>query len=62
MEAGTQYYSTAGADMDSRVAAAVFLGAADVGFDEISHIRGSQHSIVRNHYLREYPVIISAIL
>jgi hypothetical protein len=62
MEAGTQYYSTTGADMDSRVAAAIFFSAAYGGFAEISHIRGSQHNSVCNHYLREYPGIISRFL
>ena len=62
MEASTQYYSAPGADMDSRVVAAIFFSAADGSFTEISHIRGSQHDIVCNHYLREYPGIISRIL
>ena len=62
MEAGTQYCSAPGADMDRRVVAAIFFSAADGRFTEISHIRGSQHNIVCHHYLREYPVAISCIL
>ena len=62
METSTQYCSAPGADMDSRVVAAIFFSAADGSFTEISHIRGSQHDIVCNHYLREYPGIIYRIL
>ena len=62
MEASTQYCSAPGADVDSRVVAAIFFGAADGRFAKISHLHGSQHNIVCNHYLREYPVLISGIL
>jgi len=62
MEAGTKYYSAPGADMDRRVVIGFFFGAADGWFAEISHLHGSQRNIVCNHYLWEYPVVISGIL
>ena len=62
MEAGTQYYSAPGADMDRRVVVAIFFSAADGWFAKIGGLHGSQRSIVCNHYLREYPVLISGIL
>ena len=62
METSTQYCSAPGADVDSRVVAAIFLSAADGRFTEINHIHGSQHHIVCHHYLWEYPVVVSGIL
>ncbi len=62
MEAGTQYYSAPGVDMDSRVVADIFLTAADEWFAGISHSHGSQRNILCHHYLREYPVLISGII
>ena len=61
-KAGTQYYSAPGADMDRCVVVGVFFGATDGRFAEISHLHGSQHHIVCNRYLREYPVVISGTL
>ena len=48
--------------MDRRVVIDIFFTAADGWFAEIGDPHGSQRSIVRNHYLREYPVLISGIL
>ena len=62
MEENTRYCSALGADMDCRVVIAIFFGAADGRFAEISHIYGCQHNIICNHYIREYPVPISGIL
>jgi len=62
MEENTRYCSALGADMDCRVVIAIFFGAADGRFAEISHIYGSQHNIICNHYIREYPVVIPGIL
>ncbi len=62
MEAGTQYCSAPGADMDRRVVITIFFTAPDGWFAEIGDLHDSQRSIVRNHYLREYPVLISGIL
>jgi hypothetical protein len=41
MEAGTQYYSAAGADMDGRTVIGILFDLTDGRFDEISHIHGS---------------------
>ena len=62
MEASTQYCSAPAADMDRGVVIDIFFNSADGWFAEISDLHGSQSSIVRNHYLREYPVLISGIL
>jgi hypothetical protein len=62
MEASTQYCSAPGADMDRRVVIDIFFVGTDVWFAEIIHKRGSQHNFICNHYLREYPGIISRIL
>ena len=62
LEAGTQYYSAPGADMVRRVVIDFFFTSADGWLVEIGDLHGSQHSIVRNHYLREYPVLISGII
>jgi hypothetical protein len=59
MEANAQYYSAPGANMDRRVVTDIFFIAADGWREDISHQHDSQHSIIRNHYLREYPVLIS---
>ena len=61
-EEGTQYYSAPGTDMDRRLVVDFFFSAADGWFAEISHLHGSQPRIIRNHYLREYPVLISGII
>src|SRR5436853_6149935 len=62
LEAGAYYYSAPGADMDRRVVIDIFFVAAYGWFAQISDLHGSQRSIVRDHYLREYPVLISGIL
>ena len=62
MEASTRYYSAAGADMDRRVVIAIFFGVTDGWFAEIGHNHGSQHNIVCNHYLWEYPALIPGVL
>ena len=62
MEAGTQYCSAPGADMDRRIVVDIFFVATDVWFAEIIHKHGSQHNFICNHYLRKYPGIISRIL
>jgi|SRR5579863_1695843 len=61
-EASTQYYSAPDADMDRRAVVDIFFSAADGWFAEICDLHGSQCRIVRNHYLREYPVLVSGIL
>src|SRR5579863_5875073 len=61
-EASTQYYSAPGADMDRRAVVDIFFSAADGWLAEIYDLHASQCSIIRNHYLREYPVLISGIL
>ena len=48
--------------MVRRVVIDIFFTAADGWFAEIGDPHGCQRSIVRNHYLREYPVLISGIL
>jgi hypothetical protein len=62
VEASTQYCSTPGADMDRCFVIAIFFGVADGWFAEIGHNHGSQYNIVCNHYLWEYPVVVSGIL
>ena len=48
--------------MDRRVAIDVFFAVTDEWFAENSHLRGSQRNIGCNHYLWEYPVLISGVL
>ena len=62
MEENTRYCSALGADMDCRVVIAIFFGFTDGWFAEIGHNHGSQHNIVCNHYLWEYPVVVSGIV
>ena len=61
-EADTQYYSASGADMDRCVVVDDFFTAADGWFAEINHLHGGECNIVRNYYLREYPVLISGVV
>src|SRR6185312_6310807 len=61
-EAGAQYCSAPGADLDRRVAIDIFFAAADGWFVEIKHIHHRQRNIVCHHYLWEYPVLIPGIL
>src|SRR5580704_5390009 len=58
----TQYCSAPGADMDSRVVIDVFFAVTDEWLAENSHLYGSQRNIGCNHYLWEYPVLISGVL
>jgi hypothetical protein len=62
METSTQYCSAPGADMDRRVVIGIFFVSADAWLAEIIHKRGSRRNFICNHYLREYPGIISRIL
>jgi hypothetical protein len=62
MEASTQYCSAPGADMDRRVVIDIFFVLPMDGLLKSVIYHGSQHNIVCNHYLREYPVVISGIL
>jgi hypothetical protein len=62
MEAGTQYCSAPGADMDRRIVIDIFFVSTDAWFAEIIHKRGSQRNFICNHYLWEYPGVISHIL
>jgi hypothetical protein len=48
--------------MDRCVVVDDFFTAADGWLAEISDLYGSQCNIVRNHYLREYSVLLSGIL
>ncbi len=48
--------------MDRCVVIVIFFVAADGWCAEIIHRHGSQHNIVCNHYLWEYPVLIPGIL
>src|SRR6185437_13228414 len=61
-KAGARYCSAPVADMDRRVVIAVFFISTDEWLAEISDLYGSQCSILRHHYLREYPVLLSGIL
>ncbi|HEX4849905.1 MAG TPA: hypothetical protein VFV08_03815, partial [Puia sp.] len=60
MEAKAQYSSAPVADMDRRVVVDFFFTVADGWLAEISDLYDSQRSIICYHYLREYPVPISA--
>jgi hypothetical protein len=62
LEAEAQYYSAPVADMDRCVVIDFFFTAADGWLAEINDLHSSQCNIIRNHYLWEYPVLISGIL
>jgi hypothetical protein len=62
MEASIQYCSAPGADLDRRVAIAIFFVAANGGFAKITHLHGSQRLILCSHHLWQYLVVLPAIV
>jgi hypothetical protein len=48
--------------MERCVVIDIFFSAPDGWFAEIGDFHGGQRGVIRNHNLREYPVLISGIL